>query len=183
MATDKEKIVLGSGKLYMSEWDGENIPADTDLEIETNLLGLIKGGASLAYTPTFYEAKDDLGLRSKKILTNETSTLTSGIMTWNGKTLNKLIATGKITEGSGKRTLKIGGMANYNDKKYVIRFLHEDEQDGNIRVTIIGSNNTGFTLAFAKEGETVINAEFAAVPHDTTGTLIIYEEDIPNIED
>lgn len=177
----KEKIVLGSGKLYMTEWDGLAIPDNATLEVDTNLLGLIKGGANLAYTPTFYEAKDDLGLKSKKILTDEAATLSSGIMTWNGKTLNKLIATGVLTEAAGKRTLKIGGMANYNDKKYVIRFLHEDEQDGDIRVTIVGSNNTGFTLAFAKEGETVINAEFVAVPHDATGTLIIYEEEIPTV--
>ena len=174
-----EKIVLGSGKLYMAEWEGETIPADATLEVDGNLLGLIKGGASLTYTPTFYEAKDDLGLVSKKILTDEVATLAAGIMTWNGATLEKLVSTGTVTSTTGKRTLKIGGMANYEDTKYVIRFLHEDAVDGDIRVTIVGSNNTGFTLAFAKEGETIINPEFVAVPHDSTGTLILYEEEIP----
>lgn len=179
MATDKEKIVLGSGKLYMAEWDGETIPVDATLEVETSLLGLIKGGARLNYTPTYYTAEDDLGLVSKKILTDEVASLITGVMTWNGNTITKLSQTAIVTEAAGKRTLKIGGIGNYNDKKYVIRFVHEDAVDGNIRVTIVGSNNTGFEIAFAKEGETVINAEFVAVPHDANGTLIIYEEEIP----
>ena len=181
MATDKEKIVLGSGKLYMAEWDGLAIPVDATLEVETNLLGLIKGGAKLNYTPTFYEAKDDLGLVSKKILIEEVASLTAGIMTWSGKTINKIVSTGTVTEGAGKRTLKIGGIANYNGKKYVIRFVHKDAVDGDVRVTIVGSNNTGFEIAFAKEGETILNPEFIAIPNDATGTLIIYEEQIPTV--
>ena len=63
-----EKIVLGSGKIYVLAYTDE-IPADEVIEVDGNLLGLIQGGASLEYTPTFYEAKDDLGLVSKKILT------------------------------------------------------------------------------------------------------------------
>ena len=62
-----EKIVLGSGKIYVLAYTDE-IPADEVIEVDGNLLGLIQGGASLEYTPTFYEAKDDLGLVSKKIL-------------------------------------------------------------------------------------------------------------------
>lgn len=53
-----EKIVLGSGKLYVVEFS-ENIPENAVLETEENRLGYIKGGASIEYTPTFYEAKDD----------------------------------------------------------------------------------------------------------------------------
>ena len=30
-----------------------------------------------------------------------------------------------------------------------------------------------------KDKETVIDAEFKAVPHDSEGTLIVYEEEIP----
>jgi hypothetical protein len=179
MPTDKEKIVLGSGKLYMAEWDGLAIPADATIEVDANLLGLIKNGAKLNYTPTFYEAKDDLGLASKKILTEEVASLTAGLITWSGKSINKLVSTGTLAEAAGKRTLKIGGIGNYTDKKYVIRFVHKDAVDGDIRVTIVGSNNTGFEIAFAKEGETILNPEFVAVPNDSTGTLIIYEEQIP----
>lgn len=173
-----EKIVLGSGKVYIDEFTG-TIPEDTAIEIESKLLGYIQGGATLTYTPTFYEAKDDLGLVSKKFITDEQAVLKSGVMTWNGETLKKLCSTARITEDASKkiRIVKIGGAANYDGKKYAIHFVHEDSADGDIRVTIVGSNEAGFELAFAKDKETVINAEFKAQPHDSEGTLIIYKEE------
>lgn len=172
-----ERIVLGSGKLYIDEFT-ETIPEDTAIETEEKLLGLIQGGATLTYTPTFYEAKDDLGIVSKKLITAEEAVLKSGIMTWNGNTLEKLCSTARATEEAQQktRTVKIGGAGNYNGKKYVVHFVHEDKVDGDIRVTIVGSNEAGFELAFAKDKETVINAEFKGQPHDDEGTLIIYKE-------
>lgn len=182
MPVEGEKIVLGSGKLYTSEFtSGSAIPDDATLEVEANLLGLIQGGATLEYKPTFYEAKDDLGLAKKTILTDEEVTLKSGVMTWCGKTLAKLCATARVAEALGKRTVKIGGVNNQNGKMYVIRFVHEDAIDGDIRVTIVGNNQAGFTLAFAKDKETVVDAEFKAQPQDSDGTLIIYEEEIPAV--
>ena len=83
---DGEKIVLGSGLLYVVEFAGD-IPEDSTLEVESNLLGLIQGGATINYSPSFYEAKDDLGRVSKKILTDEEVVFKSGVMTWCGKTL------------------------------------------------------------------------------------------------
>lgn len=179
----EEKIVLGSGKLYIVEFTG-TIPANNVIETEANRLGHIQGGASIEYKPTFYEAKDDLGLVSKKIITDEEATLKSGIMTWNLNKLAKLSNTGRITEDTqnGIRTLKIGGLGNYDGKQYVIHFLHEDAQDGDMRITIVGSNEAGFTIAWAKDKETVINAEFKAQPSDAEGTLIILQEEIPVVE-
>lgn len=174
----KESIVLGSGKVYIAEFTGE-IPNDVTLEVEKNLLGLIQGGASISYNPSFYEAKDDLGLVSKKFITNEEAILKSGIMTWNGKTLQKLCSTARVQETTpdgNTRTVKIGGAGNYDGKKYIIRFVHKDAVDGDIRVTIVGSNEAGLELAFAKDKETVINAEFKAQPQDSEGTLILYTE-------
>lgn len=179
MPTEKEKIVLGSGKTYTCEYDEtEGIPDDETIETEENLLGLIQGGATLEYIPTYYKAKDDLGLVSKEIITDEEATLKSGIMTWCGKTLEKLCSTAKVTTNGNRRVVKIGGLGKHSGKKYVIRFLHEDKVDGDIRVTIIGTNQAGFTIAFAKDKETVINAEFKAQPQDGEGTLILYEEEI-----
>lgn len=173
----EESIVLGSGKVYIAEFTGE-VPTDVTIETENNLLGLIQGGASIAYKPSFYECKDDLGLVSKKFITEEEAIFKSGIMTWNGKTLEKLCATARVTEDSETktRTVRIGGASKYNGKKYVIHFVHKDAVDGDIRVTIVGSNEAGFELAFAKDKETVINAEFKAQPLDGEGTLIQYKE-------
>lgn len=172
-----DKIVLGSGKLYVVEFSG-TVPEDNVLEVDSNLLGNIQGGASLTYTPSFYEAKDDLGLVVKKIITEEKAVLKSGIMTWNGETLKKLCSTATVSETSSLRTVKIGGVGNYDGKSYVIRFVHEDATDGDIRITIVGSNEAGFEMAFAKDKETVINAEFKAMPMDSNGTLIEYKEEI-----
>ena len=172
-----DKIVLGSGKLYIDEFTG-TLPADAEIEVEGKLLGYIQGGATLNYTPTFYEAKDDLGIVSKKIITEEEAVLKSGVMTWNGTTLKKLTPTARVAEDKATktRTVKIGGLGNNDGKKYVLHFVHEDKTDGDIRVTIVGSNEAGFELSFAKDKETVINAEFKAQPQDNEGTLILYKE-------
>lgn len=174
-----EKIVLGSGKLYIDEFTGA-LSEDSVIEVEDKLLGYIQSGATLNYKPSFYEAKDDLGIVSKKILTEEEAILKSGVMTWNGNTLKKLCATARVTEDAEKkeRIVRIGGASNYDGKKYVIHFVHEDVADGNIRITIVGSNEAGFELAFAKDKETVINAEFKAQPQDKEGTLILYREEM-----
>lgn len=176
-----ERIVLGSGKLYCvaaspAQGGGYTIPADNTIETTSNLLGWIQGGATMEYTPEFYVAKDDLGKVSKKYLTDEDVTLKSGIMTWSADTLAKLAATATVVEPTSPATsptiLKIGGIDNFDNTQYVLRFVHEDEEDGDIRVTIVGSNEAGFSIAFAKDKETVIDAEFKAVPHDSTGTLV-----------
>lgn len=175
----EKRIVLGSGKLYTMDFTG-SIPTDDVIEVDDNLLGLISGGATLEYTPTFYEAKDDLGLVSKKFITEEECLFKSGILTWNGKTLKKLCATGRVSEDTttNVRTVKIGGADNYNGQKYVIHFVHKDNVDGDVRITLVGSNEAGFEMQFQKDAETVINAEFKAQPHDDEGTLVIYREDM-----
>lgn len=181
-----ERIVLGSGKLYIDEFDkATGIPANAEIEVESKLLGLISGGASITYTPSFTEHKDDLGLVVKKMLTDEVATLKSGIMTFNGNTLKQLCSTATVSEDAEnkKRTVKIGGIGNYDGKAYVLRFVHEDAVDGDIRVTIVGSNEGGLELVFNKDNPTVINAEFKAQPCDTEGTLIIYEEEDLSIVD
>lgn len=173
-----EKIVLGSGKLYLVEFTG-TIPADATIETDANLLGLISGGATVSYKPTYYTAKDDLGIARKTVLIEEEATLKSGIMKWSGDTLKKLAATAIVTEASSKRTVKIGGIANQNGKQYVVRFVHDDPADGIVRVTVVGSNQAELAISFVKDKETVIDAEFLAIPNDTNGTLIIFEEEIP----
>ncbi|WP_411680423.1 hypothetical protein [Clostridium thailandense] len=178
MPVSGDKIVLGSGKLYTAVFSG-TIPENTSLETEANLLGLIQGGATLEYKPKFYDVTDDLGLVQKTILTDEEVTLKSGILTWCGKTLSKLCSTARVTEEAGKRTVKIGGLGNQDGKQYVIRFVHEDSADGDIRITIVGSNQAGFSFKFLKDKETVVDAEFKAAPLDEEGTKIIYEEEIP----
>ncbi len=55
MATDGEKIVLGSGTLYCMDFTG-TLPKNTAIEVDDNRLGYIQGGASMEYKPTFYKS-------------------------------------------------------------------------------------------------------------------------------
>lgn len=173
-----EVITLGSGDLMIKEYDGKNMPAYSDFNVETDLLGRIQGGATLEYEGTWYEAKDDTGKAVKVIITEETATLKSGIITWNGKTLGILVATGRVTDDGTKRTVKIGGIGNANGKSYAICFHHHDPVDGDVWIVIRAVNQGGVSIAFAKDKETVIDAEFKCLPMDNEGTLITYVEEI-----
>ena len=172
---DAEVITLGSGDLMIKEYT-DTMPAHTEFDAETDLLGRIQGGCTLEYKGTWYEAKDDTGKVVKTIITEEEATLKSGVLTWNGKTLAKLCSTARVTEEGGLRTVKIGGVAHHDGKSYALCFHHTDKVDGDVWIVVRAVNQGGFSLAFAKDKETVIDAEFKCLPQDTDGTLIQYVE-------
>lgn len=174
---EKEVITLGSGDLMIKEYT-DAMPTYEDFDPETDLLGRIQGGASIEYKGTWYDAKDDTGKAVKTIITEEEATLKSGIVTWNGKTLEKLCSTARVTDSGNIRTVKIGGVGNHNGKSYAICFHHTDKADGDVYLVVRAVNQGGFSLAFAKDKETVIDAEFKCLPQDTDGTLIQYIEEI-----
>lgn len=174
---DKTSITLGSGKIYLTPYT-DTVPDVETLCVEGNLLGYIKGGASLEYTQETYEEKDDLGFVSKIITTSEEAVLKCGLLTWNGTTLQSIIDRCQVTEAAGKRTVKIGGAANGQGKNYAICFHHEDETDGDLWILIVGRNTAGATLTFAKDTGTVLEPEFKAMPHDENGTLVQLIEEI-----
>lgn len=174
---DAEVITLGSGDLMIKEYT-DIMPAYSDFSADTDLLGRIQGGCTLEYKGTWYEAKDDTGKAVKTIITEEEATLKSGILTWNGKTLTQLCSTARETTEGGIRKVKIGGVGNHNGKSYALCFHHTDKTDGDVWVVVRAVNQGGFSLAFAKDKETVIDAEFKCLPQDTEGTLIEYVEEV-----
>ena len=173
----KDKITLGSGKAYIMEYTGDEMPSHTEVCVDGNLLGYIKGGAELSYTEETMEEKDDLGFVSKVITTSEEALLKLGLLTWNGETLQKLADRCSVTEGQGIRTIHIGGAGNSQGKEWVICFFHEDKKDGNVWVMIRGRNTAGLTLTFAADAGTVMEPEFKALPQDDKGTLITLIEE------
>lgn len=177
MGKKPERVVLGSGRAYIAEYDG-TIPEPAEIEVEENRLGTIQGGATLEYTPEFYTAEDDFKEEVKTIITSEEAVLKLGIFTWCGTTLEKICSTARVTTEGNQRIVRIGGAGNYNGKSYVILFVHKDKQDGDMRVMIVGKNQAALTITFAKDKETVINPEFKAEPHDEEGTLIKIIEEI-----
>ena len=175
----KERIVLGSGDLHYMEFNG-TLPEIDVICTKENLLGYINGGAAIEYKPTPYTAKDDRGLVSKTIITDEEALLKSGIMTFDANTLAVLVSTGRVsTSSDGKRRIiKVGGPGNDNGKSYVFCFHHTDKKDGDIWILIVGKNKAGFFLSFIKDKETIIDAEIICEPQDDEGTLIQYIEEI-----
>lgn len=174
-----DTITLGSGTLYVKEFGG-TLPEVSELKADANRIGYIKGGATLTYSPTYYEASDDLGYVKKSVITEEEATLKSGVLTWDANTLKKLSDTGRVTASTdGKsRTVKIGGTGNATNTSYAILFYHEDKVDGDKWVQLVGRNQAGFELSFAKDSETVIDAEFKAEPCDAEGTLVVFGEQV-----
>ncbi len=169
-----ENITLGSGNLYVAAFT-DTIPADATLEVEGNLIGRIKGGAELTYTPEEYETADDGNNVQHRFVIKESAELKSGVMTWDMETLHKLSAAGSYEDDDeeGIRTLTLGGKGAREMTKWVVRFVH---QNGKFRVTLVATASAGFTLGFRPDTETVIDATWKAVAHGANGALVILTE-------
>ena len=178
MAYTKE-IVLGSGKLYAIPYvPGTAIGSLADYCIEDNRLGLIQGGAEIAYTPTVYEVKDDLNVIYKRFITAEEATLKSGILTWDLDALNAFIGNKTFTINSeGNKVMKLGGNGAREMDEYLVVFCHEFRNHDKIYVGMAGTNDAGLTLAFQPDKETVVDAEFRAISNDDDGCILIIEEE------
>lgn len=171
------KIPLGSMDFYVVEYTG-TIPEDSVIETEANMIGRTKNGATITYTANYYTAKSDDGKAQKTRLIDDSATISYGMITWNAHTLEKLVSTASVTESGTKRTAKLGGAANDNGRKYVIRGVHHDSVDGDIRITAVGTNTGGWSAAFAPSSETTVQPTFECEPLDDAGHLLQYEEEI-----
>ena len=174
----EENITIGSGSVYAVEYNpATGIPNKETICVEENLLGRVQGGAELTYTAETHEEKDDLGLVSKVVVTNEEAILKCGVLTWNGNTLAKLADRCKVTEAAGLRTIHIGGSGNAQGKEWVICFYHVDKKDGNLWIIIRGTNSAGLTLTYAVDAATKLEPEFKALVQDDNGTLVTIIEE------
>lgn len=174
---ENERIRLGSMAFYVTEWTG-TIPSDADLEKEENLLGRTKNGATIGYSAEWYTVKSDDGKAQKSKLVGETVTINYGNITFNMKTIEALTATARVEEKDGKRIAKIGGLANDNGKRYLIRGVHTDKVDGDVRITGVGVNTGGWSNVYQNNQETILQPNFTCEPMDKDGTLLEYEEEI-----
>jgi hypothetical protein len=180
--TEKTGIPVGSGYIYEMGFNGGDIPANDVIETDSNRLGYIEKGATLTYKATFKKFSDDMGKVKRSKLTDEDVTFKFGLISWVYSKLNSLCSTCRITEGNGKRTIKIGGVENDDGKKHLFRFVHPDKQLGDLRITIVGTNTGGLSLKYAPDDSTTVEPEISAEPSDNEGTLVIMEETDPVAE-
>ena len=184
LVASTEEYTLGSGDLFIKEYTAGTSVTAEDVISTGERLGEIKGGASLEYTTETKEDSSDLGRTKIVIISKEDVVLKSGVMTWNGKTLEKLCQTARVTkdDSAKKRTIKIGGLANAANKSYAVAFQYKGDGKKGLTVLIVGKNTAGFTVSFSSDNATAIDAEFKAQALDNDGTLVVIEETIPDTE-
>lgn len=177
---NSDEIILGSGDLYIVEFTGE-IPEDTTIEADANRAGNIKGGATLEYSIESQTVQDDKGRVKKTIVTKETVTFKTGLMTWVKQYMQALVQTARIDETTkaGHRIYKLGGLANLNKTRYLWRFVHTRDDGRKVRITVTGKNTGTISLAFQPENETVVDSEITADTLDAAGTLVILDDELP----
>ncbi|SMC17190.1 hypothetical protein SAMN02745134_00252 [Clostridium acidisoli DSM 12555] len=173
MNNDNEEIVLGSGDFYATEYSN-TIPDDATIEVDANNFGHTKGGASIEYKPTVYEATDDSNKVLKRIITKEECTLKCGTMSINFTNIAKM-APSTLSDDNTKheKVLKIGGKTTLDN--YLLRFVHTKDDDTKLRVTMIGNATSGFTFQFNPDKETTLEPTFSALSQDD-GTLIEFRD-------
>lgn len=171
-------IPLGSGNVYILPVNSTypTMPTDEQFEVDTNMIGRTKNGATLTYSGEYYTATSDDGVAKKTKLTAETVTFAWGVMTWVTNTVKQLLQTATVeTAGTGANAhsrVKIGGVGNQDDQEYWIHFVGGDPTDGKITITGRGLNTAGLEAAFAVDSETVLTPTFTFSPMDSDGTLV-----------
>lgn len=170
-------MLLGSGDLYIINYTGGEIPADATIEVAGNMIGGIKGGATVSYTPTIYSVSDDMRRMKKSLITAEEATFKTGYLSFDLGEIAKIALGSNLqqTYDGTKSTLSVGGGQTISE--YLLRFVHTMGNGKKVRITMIGTPVSGFELAFSPENESVINAEFSAVPMNAQGQLFTIEVD------
>lgn len=184
MKKEKNRIALGSVDIYMVETtstDVADIPADNVIETEDNLIGRTKDGGEVTYTPTYYSVKSDDGKASRNDMTDDSATISFGLITWNGGTIQKIVSTASVSVSGTKRRTMIGGITNRNDKMYIIRAVHKDAEKGDVRYTMLGKNVNGFAASYKPGTETTITPQIQAEPFSDGHLLIMDEDDVVGV--
>lgn len=178
--TSKDEIILGSGHAYVVEASnsvtlaGDATVATINTFVNTyatsaNLIGHIKGGATLTYSYTTYIEKDDFAEIQKTKTTDETVQLSFGLIDYKTGLLDKLIATASTEDGSnGEELTRIGGIDNDNGKSYYVIFVHEDAADSDVICIVKGKNIAELSAAFTNDAGTNFATQWQGESFDTT---------------
>lgn len=153
-------IILGAGTIYIAEATEGKAP-DT-LFTDANKIGVTYGGATLEVKPEIKEVENDFGETVHGEITKHNVTLKCGLAELDGAMIEKNACFGTYTAaqsgGSEPSHYKIGD-TDTELKYYAIGFK---QRKGVIKVSIIGTNRDGLSLAFSKDNETKIEPTFTA---------------------
>ncbi|MBR1592816.1 MAG: hypothetical protein IJ666_07390 [Ruminococcus sp.] len=185
MKKEINRIAMGSVDVYMIVFAGtsvSDIPDDSVIETEENLIGRTKDGGEITYTTNYYNVKSDDGKASRSEMTDDSAAFSFGLITWNGNTITKLVATASTSVTGNKRRTLIGGVANVNNVLYLVRAVHKDSVKGDVRYTMLGKNVAGFAAAYKPGQECTVTPNIEAEPFDNGRLIILDEENIDTAE-
>lgn len=175
-----EEILMGSGELYMYEFDGTEIPEHDIIETEDHNVGHCNSGFSIDYKPELYDVKNQYGKIVKRFTISEEITIKTGIISWS---LNKLsmLSTAVFLADKVKKVRKLIFGGRKSLKTVLVRFVHEKENGKKLRFTAIAQGGNGFALEFTGEKELTIDAELAAIERKKDW-LAEFEEELTDEE-
>ena len=177
---NKEEIIMGSGELYMQEFDGTEIPAHEAIETDEFNVGHCNSGFSIEYTPELYDVKNQYGKIVKRFTISETIAVKTGIISW---ALNKLalLSTAQFEIDKTKKTRKLVFGGRKSLKNVLVRFVHEKDNGKKIRFTAIAQGGNGFALEFTGDKELTIDAQLSAIERKKDW-LAEFEEELTDEE-
>lgn len=176
----KDEIILGAGELYVTEFDGTEIPAHEEIEKEVNNVGHCQGGFKIEYKPTKYDVLNQYEKIIRSFITKEEITAKTGILSWAMEKL-RFLSTADCSIDREKKSKKLIFTGKGKSITTVLlRFVHIKENGKKIRFTMIGQGGSGFALEFGTK-ELVIDAEISAISK-LDGFLASFEEELTDEE-
>ncbi|UZT82146.1 hypothetical protein [Caproicibacterium sp. BJN0003] len=174
-------IPVGSCHVYCAKFLNNTIPEDSEIETETNKLGYVEKGAEVTYKPTVKTFKDDFGMTTRTVVTAEETTTKFSLISWSKQDFAKFSPTARVdtTSKPGHNIIKIGGIGFADNSPYLFRLVHNDAEYGDLRVTIVGTNTSGFKLDFKPDSSGNMDVEVQSQSLDSEGTQILLDEELP----
>lgn len=177
---NKDEILMGSGELYMYEFEGNEIPEHSLIETDEHNVGHCNSGFSIDYKPELYDVKNQYGKIVKRCTISEEVTIKTGIISWSLNKLNMLSTAEMLVDKVKKvRRLVFGGRKAL--KTVLVRFVHEKDNGKKLRFTALAQGGNGFALEFTGDKELTIDAELAAI-EKKKNWLAEFEEELTDEE-
>lgn len=177
---NKDEILMGSGEIYMYEFEGGEIPEHEVIETDDHNVGHCNSGFSIDYKPELYDIKNQYGKIVKRCTISEEVTIKTGIISWSLGKLNLLSTAEMVIDKVKKvRRLIFGGRKAL--KTVLVRFVHEKDNGKKLRFTALAQGGNGFALEFTGDKELTIDAELAAI-EKKKGWLAEFEEELTDEE-
>lgn len=177
---NKDEILMGSGELYMYEFEGNEIPEHALIETDEHNVGHCNSGFSIDYKPELYDIKNQYGKIVKRCTISEEVTIKTGIISWSLNKLNMLSTAEMLVDKVKKvRRLVFGGRKAL--KTVLVRFVHEKDNGKKLRFTALAQGGNGFALEFTGDKELTIDAELAAI-EKKKNWLAEFEEELTDEE-